>query len=172
MKQLIQTILKTGLLFLIIAVVISTGCKQPPDYSKELKPLVDKYNDIWRTGNVNELDAIFDPKFVRHSDASTSAEGLANLKKIITEFKTAYPDLKLVSDEEIYSENRFAGRWTLTFTNTAPEMTSTGKEITLWGINIIHFKDGKIVEEWDAFDNLPFMEQLGFTMMPPSEIKQ
>jgi predicted ester cyclase len=48
-------------------------------------------------------------------------------------------------------------------------MTSKGKEIRIWGVNIIHFKDGKIVEEWDGFDNLSFIEQLGFTVTPPSE---
>jgi predicted ester cyclase len=92
---------------------------------------------------------------------------------MITGMRTAYPDLKVVSNEEIYTENKFAGRWTFTGTNTGPgEMPPTGKSVTVWGINIIHFKDGKIVEEWDAFDNLPFIEQLGFSMMPPSEVKQ
>ena len=36
----------------------------------------------------------------------------------------------------------------------------------------IEFKDGKIVEEWDGFDNLPFVEQLGFSMMPPAAEKK
>jgi len=174
MKQLINTILKAGTLFLIIAVLISTGCQQQqPDYSKELKPLVDKYNEVWQTGNVSDLDAIMDPNFVRHSDPGTSAEGMINLKKVINEFKTAYPDVKLVSEEEIYSENRFAGRWSIMATNTGPgAMPPTGKAIKFWGINIIHFQNGKIVEEWDGFDNLPLMEQLGFMMMPASETKK
>ena len=172
MKQRIQTFAKSGALFLIAAVVMTTGCQQQPDYSKELKPLVDKYNAAWESGNVEGLDAIFDATFARHSDAATSAEGLENLKKVITDFKTAFPDLKLVSNEEIYTENRFAGRWTLTATNTGPgEMAPTGKSVKMWGVNIIHFKNGKIVEEWDSFDNLPFVEQLGYAMTPPSGSK-
>ncbi len=170
MKQLIQLSLKAASLFLIMTFVISMGCQQQqPDYSKELKPLFDKYYEVWETGNVDELDAIFDPKFVRHSDASSSADGLDNLKKVITAFKTAYPDLKVVSNEEIFSENKFAGRWTLTGTNTGSgEMPPTGKKIEIWGVNIIHFENGKIVEEWDSFDNVPLLEQLGYTITPPS----
>ena len=170
MKQLVQAILQLSSLFLIIAVVLTTGCQpQKQDYSKELKPLFNKYYEVWETGNVDELDAIMDPNFVRHSDPGTSAEGLENLKKLITAFRAAYPDLKLVSNEEIYTKNRFAGRWTLTATNTGPgEMPPTGKAIKIWGINIIHFENGKLVEEWDGFDNLPFMEQMGFTITPPS----
>ena len=168
MKQLIQAFLKVSFPILIITVVIAAGCQQQKDYSKELKPLFDKYYEVWETGNVDELDAIMDPNFVRHSDPGTTAEGLENLKNLIIAFRTSYPDLKLVSNEEIYSENKFAGRWTLTATTTTQDMTSTGKEITIWGVNIIHFKNGKIVEEWDGFDNLPFMEQMGFTLTPPS----
>jgi len=173
MTQLINTILKAGSLFLVIAIAISSGCQQQIDYSKELKPLFDKYYEVWETGNLEELDAIVDPNFVRHSDAGTSVQGLENLKKMIAGMRTAYPDLNVVSNEEIYTENKFAGRWTFTGTNTGPgEMPPTGKSVEIWGVNIIHFKDGKIVEEWDAFDNLPFIEQLGFTIMPPSEVKQ
>jgi predicted ester cyclase len=50
-------------------------------------------------------------------------------------------------------------------------MPPTGKSVSQWGINIIHFKDGKIVEEWDGFDNVPLLEQLGFTIIPPSGSK-
>ena len=173
MKQLIHTILKASSLFLAMTFVILLGCQQQPDYSKELKPLVDKYNEVWQTGNVSDLDAIMDPNFVRHSEPGTSAEGMINLKKVINEFKTAYPDVKLVSEEEIYSENTFAGRWTITATNTGPgTMPPTGKSVKFWGINIIHFQNGKIVEEWDAADTQPLLEQLGFMMMPASETKK
>ncbi|MCH9028313.1 MAG: ester cyclase [Bacteroidetes bacterium] len=154
---------------LIITIIFIAGCQQQTDYSKELKSLVDKYNSVWETGNVDELDAIFDPNFVRHADASTSAEGLDALKKMIKDFHTAYSDKKLVSEEEIYTKDKFVGRWTFTATNTGPgEMAPTGKTIKIWGINIIHFENGKIVEEWDGYDNQTFMEQLGFTMVSPS----
>jgi hypothetical protein len=52
MKQLIKAILKTGSLFLLIAVIFTTGCQQPkPDASKELKPLADKFVEVWNNGN-------------------------------------------------------------------------------------------------------------------------
>jgi predicted ester cyclase len=122
---------------------------------------------------VAELDAIMDPNFIRHSDPATSAEGMVNLKKVINEFKTAYPDIKLVSEEEIYSENRFAGRWSITATNTGPgPMPPTGKKVKFWGINIIHFQNGKMIEEWDAMDTQPFLEQLGFKIMPQTAEKK
>src|SRR3972149_12096860 len=173
MKQLINTILKASSLFLIITFVFSTGCQEQKDYSKELKPLVDKYSEAWKTGNVDGLEAIFDPNFVRHADKGSSANGLENLKKVIAAFKAAYPDLKLVFTHEFYAENQYAGHRSFTGTNTGPgEIPPTGKSVSQWGINIITLKDGKIVEEWDGFDNVPLLEQLGFTVMPPTVKKK
>jgi predicted ester cyclase len=160
MKNLINPILKISSLFLIIAFIVFSGCQQQQDYSKELKHIFDKYYEVWRTNNVDELDAIIDPNFVRHADSASSANGLEELKKVIREFNNNLSDMELVSEEEIFTENKFAGRWSITATHTA-----TGIQVKQWGNNIIHFKDGKIVEEWDGFDNLPLMEQLGFSMM-------
>ena len=165
MKQFINTFLKASSLFLVITFFIFLGCQQQKDYSKELKPLVDKYLQAWQTGNVDELDAIFHPNFVRHSDKSSSANNLEELKKVLKEFKDNFPDAKLISEEEIFTENKFSGRWSFSG-------TSMGKSVSQWGINIMHFKDGKIVEEWDGFDNVPLLEQLGYAITPPSETNQ
>jgi ketosteroid isomerase-like protein len=164
MKKPVNTFIKTGSLFVIIAIVFSTGCQQQPDYSKDLKPLIDTYFQAWQTGNVDELDTFFDPNFVRHADLGSSADNLEELKKVIKDFKANFPDAKLVSEEEIFTENKFSGRWSFTG-------TSTGISVSQWGVNIIHFKDGKIVEEWDGFDNAPLLEKLGYTITPPSEEK-
>ncbi|OGU51898.1 MAG: hypothetical protein A2315_06400 [Ignavibacteria bacterium RIFOXYB2_FULL_35_12] len=173
MKQLINSMLKAGSMFIIMTFLISTGCQQQPDYSKELKPIFDKYYEVWKTGNVDELDAIIDPSFMRHADAGSSAKSLDELKKVITEFKNTFSDVKLVSEEEIFTENKFAGRWSFTGKTTGSgERSSNGKSVSQWGINIIHFKDGKIIEEWDGFDNVPMLEQLGFVMTPPATEKK
>ena len=173
MKSLIKKVLLINTSALVLILLFTTGCQQQKDYSKDLKPLVDKYNSAWQTGNVDGLEEVFDPNFVRHSDKFSSANGLEELKKVIKAFKTAYPDLKLTFSEEFYGDNQYAGHWTFTGTNTGPgEIQPTGKSVSQWGVNIIHFKDGKIVEEWDGFDNVPLLEQLGYTIIPPTEAAQ
>ncbi|MBX2992795.1 MAG: ester cyclase [Bacteroidetes bacterium] len=161
MKLSIHGAGRNCILFVMLPAAILWGCQHEPDYSKELKPLVDKYNEVWQTGNVDELDAIFDSRFMRHSDIATSVEGLEHLKVLISDFREAYPDLKLVSLDEVYVKDRFAGRWSLT-------AASAGLQV--WGVHIIHFANGKITEEWDAYDNLPFMAQRGYTITPPGQL--
>lgn len=117
---------------LIITIIFIAGCQQRTDYSKELKPLVDKYNAAWETGNTDGFEEIYHPDFVRHSDASTSTQNLEELIKMIKDFHTAYSDKKLVSEEEIYTKDKFVGRWSYTITNTGPgEMPPTGKTVKL-----------------------------------------
>jgi len=169
MSKLINTSLKTGSLFLLIAVLFATGCQQPkPDPSVEMKPIVDKLEDAWNGRNIDALDAIFAPDFVRIVNNQPEANGVEGYKKAIADFRTAYPDLKLTLDNTLYAENGGVTRWVLTGTNTGPgQMPPTGKSVNIWGLSIVHIANGKVTKEIVAFDNQDLMEQLGFTMMPP-----
>lgn len=165
MKHFVNTIFKTSSMFLVLAYLYSGCQQQKQDPSQELKPIVDKYKEIWNDGNLNELDAIMDSNYVFHANKQPAVHGLDNRKKGISSLRTAYPDLKLVVEDELLSENGVAARWHITGTNTgAGEMPPTGKSVDWWGIAILHFSDGKIKEEWTAFDNQSLMEQLGYKM--------
>jgi steroid delta-isomerase-like uncharacterized protein len=173
MKKINQRSLKTGLLFLMV-LVISIGCQQQkPDPSQELKPIIDKLIEVWNNGNLDDLDTIIDPNFVRSVNQIPDVKGVEGLKKVVTAFRTAYPDLNLTWDNGIYAENSLAGRWVFTGTNTgAGEMQPTGKSVSIWGESIFYFADGKITREIVAYNNQAFMEQLGFTATPPAGATQ
>ena len=55
-----------------------------------------------------------------------------------------------------------------TNTGTGNGLPTTGKKVELGGITIWRIVDGKIKEEWSAFDQLSMMQQLGLL---PSETK-
>jgi steroid delta-isomerase-like uncharacterized protein len=174
MLKIISTFLKTGPLLLLTAVLFVIGCQQAkPDLSLELKPIVDKYAEVWNKGNVDELDAIMESDYTYHSNKMPAVNGIDGLKKVLLSFRTAYPDLKLVLEDELFSENKASGRWHITGTNTgAGEIPPTGKSVDFWGIAILHISNGKLKEEWTAFDNQSLMEQLGLTMVPMKEEKK
>lgn len=173
MKSLIRKVPFLNLSVLIVFVFIA-GCQQPkPDPSVELKPVVDKYIEAWNNGNFDLFNTIFDSNYVHHENQSPEIQGIEGIEKLISGFRTAYPDGKLVLEEEIYSENKSVGRWVYTGTNTGPgQMPSTGKSVSMWGVSILHFANGKITEEWASFDTQSLMEQLGYKMMLPVEGKK
>jgi len=159
----------TSFLLLTITIILAPSCQQQKDYSQELKPLIDKYVEVWNSGNVDELDAVMSPDFIRHA-GSTSADGLENIKKLITGSRTAFPNLYLVLTDEMFTENRYAAHFSFTATNTGPgQFPPTGKSVEVWGVVIAHFANGKLTEEWVGYDNQSFLEQLGFTMVPPAQ---
>jgi predicted ester cyclase len=173
MEQFIQHNRKAGSLLMVMVFFLVSGCQKPSDPSQTLKPLVNKYVEMWNGGNLQEMDSILDPHFVRHVNLAPDVEGIDGMKKAISGFRTAYPDLKIALNDEIYSENKSTGRWTLTGTNTGSgEIPPTGKSVMVWGLSVLHYANGKIKEEWVGFDNQALMGQLGYTMTPPSDPKQ
>jgi len=173
MKSLIKKILFLNLSTLIAFIFIAGCQQQKPDASQELKPIVDKYIEAWNNGNFDSFNAIFDSNFVHHENQSPDIKGIEGIKKLISGFRTAYPDGKLVLEDEVYSENKSAGRWVFTGTNTGPsEMPPTGKSVSFWGVSILHFTNGKITEEWAVFDTQSLMKQLGYTMIPMTTDKK
>ncbi|MDX1701558.1 MAG: ester cyclase, partial [Melioribacteraceae bacterium] len=106
------------LLLLAITVIFTAGCQQQQDYSKELKPIVERGVEVWNTGNLDVVDELWTPNIVRSANQQPDVEGIDGYKDVITSFRTAYPDAQLTIDEEVYSENKVILRWTYTGTNT------------------------------------------------------
>lgn len=169
MKTLIKNVLLLNLSVLAVFVFI-TGCQQQKsDPSMEMKSIVDKLEDAWNGRNIDALDEIFAPDFVRIVNNQPEANGVEGYKKAIEDFRTAYPDLKLTLDNTIYAETGGATRWVLTGTNTGPgQMPPTGKSVNIWGLSIVQITNGKITKEIVAYDNQDLMEQLGYVMAPAS----
>jgi predicted ester cyclase len=172
MKLLLQSNIKVVIFTLTTLLFFTIGCQQP-DPALELKPKFDAGVEAWNTGNLDGLDDIIDSQYVRHvspSTQSTSAEGLDSLKRVITNLRKIYPDFNLTVDDEVYGVDKAAARWRYTGTHSGHgNSLLTGKQISNTGMSIIHFKDGKVTEEWVIVDGLPVMQQLGYIISPPAD---
>lgn len=156
----------------VAVLLMGIGCRPsaPTDYSVELRPIIDAYVEAWNTGNVDQLDSIIATNFQRRGPASadSDANNLDELKALIGRFRTAFPDGKVTIDGGDYLDNRSVVRWTYTGTNTGEgQFAATGKKVSISGVSVGRYEEGKLVEEAVYFDNLDFMTQLGFTLTPP-----
>jgi steroid delta-isomerase-like uncharacterized protein len=76
----------------------------------------------------------------------------------------AFPDLTHIVEDVIAEGDKVVTRYTLSGTHrggTEELGPPTGKRIKLEGITIHRIEDGKIVEEWERYDNLSMLQQLG-----------
>lgn len=75
----------------------------------------------------------------------------------------AFPDIAIVPEKLIAEGDLVTIYWIAHGTNTGTGngLPATGKKVEQAGITIWRIVDGKIKEEWSAFDQLSMMQQLG-----------
>ena len=120
----------------------------------------------WELVNRRDPDAIgelFGEPSVSHQP-DRDLRGVDEAKAYLTMFLTAFPDLTMTVDEVVAEGDRAVTRWTLRGTHdgeTEELGPPTGKDVVLEGLSLHRAKDGRIVEEWERYDNLSLLQQLG-----------
>jgi steroid delta-isomerase-like uncharacterized protein len=108
--------------------------------------------------------------FVEHNPSPEQQPGIDGFKKMMVEFRAAYPDMKTNIEDIFASGDKVTVRYTMSGTNSGPfmGMPATNKKISIEGIDILRLEDGKAKEHWGQFDAMGMMTQLGL-MKPPAE---
>jgi len=115
------------------------------------------------------LDELYATDSVYHAGTGQEIHGLMNYKQSFSNLYEAFSDLHFTIDDMVVEGDKGAIRWTMTGTQKGiyRGIPPTHKKITIWFITIDRLVDGKIVEEWERFDTLGMMQQLGVIPKPP-----
>lgn len=153
---------------LITILFILISCEKP-DPAEKFGPLLDKYLQIWNTGNMDQIDEVIHPDFeLRMSPKFEAERGIEAFKEALQMWRKAYPDFRVKVIERIYATDAAAVRWVITATNSGEGWhPPTGKRVEVPGMSIFHFQDGKVKDEWIAGNNGNWLTQLGFKLVPP-----
>jgi len=118
-------------------------------------------------GNVNVFDELMVLTFVDH-EASTTMQGLEAFKQFVSAYLTAFPDLHFTIEDQIAEEDKTTLRYTARGTHRGDLMgiPPTGKQVTVTGIFITRWANGKAEESWFNFDALGMLQQLGVVPAP------
>jgi len=119
------------------------------------------FEEVLSGGRFELAEQLYAKDFVNHGihrDA-TLEEDQAALKG----WHQAFSDISIVAEKLIAEGDLVAIYWIARGTNTGTGngLPATGKKGELAGITIWRIVDGKIREEWSAFDQLAMMQQLG-----------
>jgi steroid delta-isomerase-like uncharacterized protein len=118
-------------------------------------------------GNMKVIDEIFAANHANHGPAAMAGmpDGPEGMKQFVSFYRQAFPDTHFHVDEQISEGDRVVTRWTAHGTQTGemqmPGIPITGKPVTVSGVTVDRFANGKIVESWGIFDQLGMMQQLG-----------
>ena len=119
------------------------------------------FEEILNKGDFELAKQLYARDFINHGihrDASLE-EDQAALKG----WHQAFPDVVIAAEKLIAEDDLVTVYWIARGTNTGTGngLPATGKKAELSGITIWRIVDGKIKEEWSAFDQLSMMQQLG-----------
>jgi serine phosphatase RsbU (regulator of sigma subunit) len=118
--------------------------------------------EAWNQSNLEVVDEIFD-RYVSHQpDGSVLERGPEDVKRFVGEFRSAFPDLRMSSEEQLAEGDKVVSHGTIRGTHQGEfrGMAPTGEETEIKGMAIFRFsEEGKVVESWDSYDQLSLMRQ-------------
>jgi steroid delta-isomerase-like uncharacterized protein len=118
---------------------------------------------VLNTGNLDAVDEILAPNYVRHDPNPLLEEaGPEKYKQAFTRLRHAFPDAHWTLEDVLVDGDKVTGRWTFHGTHEGPffEIPPSGKRVTYPIIGIYRIEDGKIAEDWHIFHALGLWQQL------------
>lgn len=120
-----------------------------PDSAESKKRVFRRLVELYSLGDVSKLDEVMAPNYLGH--ASAGDRDLEGFRQSIIHFHSLF----------IYDENSFRvedqfveGDKVATRMTANVRVRETGEPVTLIGINLAIIIDGKIVEEWNTWEQL------------------
>ena len=132
--------------------------------SEENKQVARGVFEAWESGDLDALDEIVAEDAADHDPYNPhTGEGREGLKKLISMYREAFPDVSFEIEDQIAEGDMVVTRWSATGTHEGEIMgfEPTGTKSTITGIGIDRIEDGKIVEAWTNWDTLAMMRQIG-----------
>ncbi len=134
--------------------------------AEDLKELTRTYIDqVWNQGKLDLIDQLVAPGCLTHDPAAPGGvlTGPEGLKQLVSMYRTAFPDTKFALQDLVEEGDKVAARISASGTHKGALMgiEPTGKRVSISGIVITQFRDGKQVESWSSYDQLGMLQQLG-----------
>jgi steroid delta-isomerase-like uncharacterized protein len=132
--------------------------------SEENKALVRRQEEeLFGGGNLDVADEIYAPDYVGHDPSNPEdVRGLEAAKQAASDYRQAFPDLRVTVEDLIAEGDRVAARLRFRGTHLGElnGIPPTGRRVDCTGIVISRIEEGKIAEDWANFDDLGMMQQL------------
>jgi len=115
------------------------------------------------TGNVDVFDQTHTQDCVWHGPGGRELRGLPAIKEMAQGYVKAFPDMRMTIEHQVAEGNLLATHWRVIGTHKGPlgKTAPTGKSVDIHGYIIARFDRGKVAEEFEVFDELAMLQQLG-----------
>jgi steroid delta-isomerase-like uncharacterized protein len=120
------------------------------------------WEEVVSKGKLDLIDEIFAPDFVAH-EADQDIRGPEGVRQFILMLRAAFPDLQVTVEDVLAEGDKVVQRWSAHGSHQGELMglAPSGKRISVAGMTISRFEEGKVAEEWELYDMMGMMQQLG-----------
>ena len=149
-------------IMIVTAILLAIGSLLASSLQEQNKAIARRaFEEILSRGRLELTQQFYAKDFVNHGihrDVSLEEDQAA-----LNGWHQAFSDVAIVPEKLIAEGDLVVVYWIARGTNTGTGngLPATGKKAELAGITIWRIVDGKIKEEWSAFDQLSMMQQLG-----------
>ncbi len=118
----------------------------------------------WETvDDPDRLDEVYAHDVVWHNPEG-DVRGIEEARQFVAMYKTAFPDMSATVEDMIAEGDKVVTRVRLRGTHQGEVEEfgpATGRQAEVEGLTLHRIEGGKIVEEWNSYDNLSILQQLG-----------
>ncbi len=127
------------------------------------KALVRRYYEtVYNERNLAAIHDFLAPDFTSAGPGGATMD-LSTHAQTLAMSQAALPDLRLTVEQQVAEGDAVVTRWSAHGTQRGPlfGIPPTGKDVTATAIHIHRFVGDRIVEQWEQFDALGMLRQLG-----------
>src|SRR5438105_81188 len=124
------------------------------------------FNRCWlgyfNQGDMSGVDEIVASNYIWHGPGQ-EINGREGIKQFLAALRSAISDIQMSVEKQMAEGDETATRWRIQGTHKGNlfGVAPTNKPVNITGLVITRFAQGKIVEEWEEFDQLGMLQQIG-----------
>lgn len=125
------------------------------------------YHYTWNWRNLSRIDAAYAPGLRFRGSTDRVFYGVGEYQSFLLSIMAMFPDLMHQVDDVYWMGNDRDGylasvRWSILGAHRGAGIygAPTGRDVTMWGIDQLHIRNGKVLEQWMLFNEFAVMQQI------------
>jgi len=124
------------------------------------------FDEVWNQGKTETIEEMLHPEMVAHGLSDTRGQkipGVEAFKVFHQNLRNAMPDIDVTVERTVSDGEYIVARCRVRGTHTGDglDFPATGRPIDFSGMTMMRVIEGRVVENWDCYDFLTMMQQVG-----------
>ncbi len=120
--------------------------------------------EVFGQGKLESVDELLAPDYVSHAPGDpVLSRGPEDIKEVVRSYHSAFPDINFAVEQQVAEGDMVVTRWTARGTHRGEFMgiSPSGKRIEVSGMSMDRISGDRIVENWNNWEALEMMRQIG-----------